>query len=71
MSPVSTRSFQTFAETSRKCKPDRRMVSIEHKEKSKIRSLLPDAGRLSPPVEQHLNTLGIAVIPLLGFHFGT
>ena len=50
---------------------DGRMMGVEHKEKRQIRSLLPNAGRLSPPVEQHLNALGIAVMPLLGLHFGT
>ena len=50
---------------------DGRMMGIEHKEKSQIRSLLPDSGSLSPAVEKHLDALGIAVMPLLGVHFGT
>jgi hypothetical protein len=49
----------------RERKFDRLVVSIEHEEKTEIRALLSDARGLRPPIQQHLNALGIAVMPLI------
>ena len=46
------------------------MVRIEHEKEREISTLLTDASWLSSAIEQHLDTFGVAVVPLFRFHFG-